>query len=184
MEAMNDKSFGEAESSDRCRGITGQQNNVLLAVRRSQSRKSHARYLRQHGFHVETADSGIACLNVVEWFRPDVVVIEPELLWGGGDGVLAVFSSQPDLCRIPALVLTTQFTRASIYSISQFAVCDFWVQPISSEKLTARIEYLLTEKRTSVAIRRADAPERDLTDRSGTLSGAHREFQLDGRHVW
>lgn len=145
--------------------------NVLLAVRRSQSRSAHATYLRERGFRVQIADHGLDCLDIVAHFHPDVVIIEPELLWGGGDGVLAVFSTLPDLCRVPVVVLTTDFNRASIYSISQFNVCDFWVQPITPQRLTARIENLMNADLLPIGVGRLtqlDHAEGDVgSDRTG-----------------
>lgn len=115
---------------------------VLLAIRRSQSRNIHTVHLREQCCEVVTADNGIECLEVLSWFVPDVVVIEPELTWGGGDGVVAVLRETPSLRDIPVLVLTTDFNRSSIYSISQFSVGDFWVQPVLPERLTACVRRL------------------------------------------
>lgn len=115
---------------------------VLLAVRRSQSRSEYALDLKRHGFDVAIADDGLECLDVLGRFVPDVIVIEPELLWGGGDGVLAVLSDMPELRSVPVLLLTTDCNRAAMYSISQFPVSDFWVHPVSPERLTGRVARL------------------------------------------
>lgn len=115
---------------------------VLLAVRRSRSRNEYALDLKRHGFNVVTADNGLECLDVLGRFVPDVIVIEPELLWGGGDGVLAVISDMPELRSVPVLLLTTDCNRSAMYSISQFSISDFWVHPVSAERLTGRVARL------------------------------------------
>lgn len=115
---------------------------VLLAVRRSQSRSEYALDLKRHGFNVAMADNGLECLDVLGRFAPDVVVIEPELLWGGGDGVLAVISEMPELRSVRVLVLTTECNRSAMYCISQFPVSDFWIHPVSAERLTGRVARL------------------------------------------
>ena len=79
---------------------------------------------------------------MLRFFHPDAIVIEPELLWGGGDGVLAVMTGVPELCDTPVLVLTTDRNRAAIYSISQFAISDYWVHPVPGSILTARLSRL------------------------------------------
>lgn len=112
---------------------------VLLAIRRSQSRTAYTIALRAKGFRVMTADHGLECLEVLNLISPDVIVIEPELLWGGGDGVLAILSENPERQRIPVLVLTTGSNRSAVYSVSQFPVSDFCVQPVAPEQLTACI---------------------------------------------
>lgn len=123
---------------------------VLLAIRRSRSRSEYSIDLRRHGFDIATADNGVECLNVLGAFVPDVLVIEPELLWGGGDGVLAILNEDLNLAGLPVLVLTTDLNRASVYSISQFHVNDFWVQPVTSERLTSRVTRLAFEHNWTV----------------------------------
>jgi CheY-like chemotaxis protein len=112
---------------------------VLLGIRRSLSRRAYVLDLTCRGFEVATADDGLQCLDVLRRFPPDVIVIEPELLWGGGDGVLAVLHESPEWRELPVLVLTTDRNRSAMYSISQFPVNDFWVQPVPPERLTGRV---------------------------------------------
>lgn len=115
---------------------------VLLAITRSKSRTEFRLDLCRNGFDVVTADNGLECLQIFQSFTPDVIVIEPELLWGGGDGVLDVIREDPVLSEVPVLALTTKCNRTAIYSISQFAISDFWVQPIGPAQLTERVSLL------------------------------------------
>lgn len=115
---------------------------VLLAVRRSQSRSDYEADLRQHGFQVITADDGIECLDVLCRFTPDAVVVEPELLWGGGDGVVSLLRDNPETRNVPVLVLTTDASRSAVYQISQFSIGDYLMQPVTPERLTGRVARL------------------------------------------
>lgn len=115
---------------------------VLLAITRSRSRTEFRLDLNRNGFDVVTADNALECLQIFQSFLPDVIVIEPELLWGGGDGVLDVISDDPTLCDVPVLALTSNCNRTAIYSISQFSISDFWVQPIAPQQLTERVMLL------------------------------------------
>lgn len=134
---------------------------VLLAVRRSQSRNEYALDLKRHGFDVAIADNGLECLDVLGRFVPDVIVIEPELLWGGGDGVLAVLSDMPELRSVPVLLLTTDCNRTAMYSISQFPISDFWIQPVSAERLTGRVARLALGDQFPLT---AESPRRASTE--------------------
>ncbi|MBS0206491.1 MAG: hypothetical protein JSS49_26685 [Planctomycetes bacterium] len=127
------------------------QRKLLLAIRRSQWRTALALSLRQNDVEVVTADHGIECLHVLSHFRPDTVVVEPELLWGGGDGVLAIIGENPQLDDVRTLVLTTDLNRSSLYSISQFRVSDFWVQPVSPQQVLTRILQLTPETQPPMA---------------------------------
>lgn len=115
---------------------------VLLAITRSKSRTEFRLDLTRNGFDVVTADNALECLQSFQSFSPDVIVIEPELLWGGGDGVLDVIREDPVLSEVPVVALTTNCNRTAIYSISQFAISDFWVQPIAPTQLTERVSSL------------------------------------------
>jgi DNA-binding response OmpR family regulator len=49
----------------------------------------YERYFAARGFDVATASDGLACLERIREFRPDALLLEWEIPWGGGDGVLA-----------------------------------------------------------------------------------------------
>lgn len=119
---------------------------VLLAITRSRSRTEFRLDLSRSGFDVVTADNALECLQIFQSFLPDVIVIEPELLWGGGDGVLDVIRDDPALSEVPVLALTTNCNRTAIYSISQFSISDFWVQPIAPQQLTERVTLLADQE--------------------------------------
>lgn len=50
-------------------------------------------YLESHGFDVALAMDGIDCLEQLQEYRLDVLLLDAELLWGGADGVLAYLRS-------------------------------------------------------------------------------------------
>jgi DNA-binding response OmpR family regulator len=63
-------------------------------------------YFANRGYQVEVAADGLKCLDGLRRVPPDILVIERELLWGGGDGVLACL--REDKFRWPhTVVLTT-----------------------------------------------------------------------------
>jgi DNA-binding NtrC family response regulator len=47
-------------------------------------------YCTRCGFHAETAAGGIECLQKLHHFRPEVLILDFDLPWGGADGVLAL----------------------------------------------------------------------------------------------
>lgn len=110
---------------------------ALLAIRRSHSRSAYEIILQRHGLDVVAADDGIQCLDVLRRFTPNVVVVEPELLWGGGDGIVSVLRDDPQTRGVPVLVLTTDASRSAVYRISQFSVGDYLTQPVAPEQLTS-----------------------------------------------
>lgn len=65
----------------------------------------YERYFSAHDCDVETAAGGVDCLDKLNRFQPDVVIVDRHLPWGGGDGVLAAMQSDRSLARIPVVLL-------------------------------------------------------------------------------
>lgn len=114
---------------------------VLLAVSRSPSRSDYEGELKRHGLQVMSADNGVECLGILREFTPDIVVIEPELLWGGGDGVLAVLSEMPGMWIVPIVVLTAD-SSPKLDCLSLFATTELLKRPVSAERLVGRVARL------------------------------------------
>jgi len=145
-------------------------SKVLLAIRRSQSRSDYVVDLRRNGFQVTTADDGIECLDVLSRFIPDAVVVEPELLWGGGDGVVALLRDKSETRSVPVLVLTTDASRSAVYRISQFPIGDFLTQPVSPQRLTGGVTRLVKDDQ---CLSKSESPSQSL---STTLVRAPKTF--------
>jgi CheY-like chemotaxis protein len=62
------------------------------------------RFFVMCGHAVETAASGIECLEKLRQFDPNALLLEWELPWGGAEGVLACLRESRDLRR-PGVVL-------------------------------------------------------------------------------
>jgi len=68
-------------------------------------------YLTGRGFDVEVASNGLECLALLREVRPDVVVLNWELPWGGGDGVLTVL--QEEFRLLPVVLSTRNLSTVS-----------------------------------------------------------------------
>jgi len=77
LKPLNERSHcGEAETLS------------TLADSNRDLRDLHRRFFTYHGYQVETAADGLSCLEKLRHLRPDVLVLDRELPWGGGCGVL------------------------------------------------------------------------------------------------
>jgi DNA-binding response OmpR family regulator len=63
-------------------------------------------YLSALGYEVETASNGLDCAETLRRMTPAALVLDRELCWGGGDGVLAWLREDKTRLDIP-VVLTT-----------------------------------------------------------------------------
>ena len=62
---------------------------LLIADRDAELCDVYRRFLTDRGYEVETSSDGLDCLRKLRQVTPAVLVLDLELLWGGGDGVLA-----------------------------------------------------------------------------------------------
>lgn len=67
--------------------------------------ESFQRFLWARGHEVATVRDGLACLNALREFEPEVLAIGSNLLWGGSEGVLSVMHEDGDLRGMPVMLL-------------------------------------------------------------------------------
>lgn len=103
--------------------------------------------LAQDGLLVATAADGLQCLTQLREFRPDVLVLDPSLPWGGGDGVLALVHDDPDLPQTTVIVLANRHDRSSLYRLARFHVDGYHVKPLDVNQLAARIQAIASQRR-------------------------------------
>ena len=65
-------------------------STVLIAEADRDLRDAYVRFLAGLGFEVDTATDGLECLSKLRRILPDGLILDLELLWGGGEGVLAI----------------------------------------------------------------------------------------------
>jgi DNA-binding response OmpR family regulator len=110
----------------------------LLAVYRELLRKE---------FDVVTAFNGLKCVARLRERMPDVLVLEPQLPWGGGAGVLAMIRDESGLVDVPVMILTACRDRQVLESVAPFPISDYYVKPLSPAHLATRIRILLGFRR-------------------------------------
>lgn len=78
---------------------------------------------------------------------PDVLVIEPELPWGGGNGVLEVVHEELEFHDVPVFAISAERSRTAMYQISRFRISDFAIQPVGARQLADRVGRLADRRR-------------------------------------
>src|SRR6516225_9127502 len=84
---------------------------LLLAEGDPDLRFVYRQFLTARGFAVETAANGLDCLEMLRRTKPAAIVLDRELHWGGGDGVLAWLREQQTPPRIPVVLTGTRGFR-------------------------------------------------------------------------
>jgi DNA-binding response OmpR family regulator len=108
-------------------------------------------YLEQHGFEVATATTGLECVAKLRECAPDVLVLEPSIPWGWGDGVLAMMHEERDIPLAAVIVLTYGRDRGVLYRLAPFKIDDYQIKPLRPKRLAERIR-AIAKRRSFEAI--------------------------------
>src|SRR5262245_18589590 len=80
---------------------------LLVAEGDAELREAYREALARHSYNVETAADGLECLEKLRQLMPEVLVLDRDLRWGGGDGVLAWLREQCALARASVVLTAT-----------------------------------------------------------------------------
>jgi len=121
-------------------------DRVLIADPDMQLRQRYSEFLTQDGFQVATAASGLECADQLRQFRPDVLVLEPAIPWGQGDGILALMHEETDLPLASIIVLTAGRDVDALLRVLEFPIDDLAHKPLEPSQLARKIHWLLNTK--------------------------------------
>jgi carbon storage regulator len=104
---------------------------------------AYGEHFRRLGVSVTTAVTGLECIEKIRDSVPDVLILEPLLLWGGGEGVLALLKDNPELRPAHVILLTQSRNRSLHYRLSSFKIDDYQIKPLTCNRLADRVSRLL-----------------------------------------
>ncbi|WP_397569705.1 hypothetical protein [Schlesneria sp. T3-172] len=131
--------------------------HVLVASSSAYRRWWYVEQLQQHDMEVTTAHDGLTCIQQMRACLPDVVLLEPSLLWGGSHGVLAVRSQEPEFQHIPVVLVAVDGISPDWYELSRYSVQGLLLRRPSAQKLAATLYAALNEE-CDVASTCSDSP--------------------------
>lgn len=114
---------------------------ILLAEGDSELRGLYSEYLRKQGYAVAVAAHGLDCLQQLRQTSPDVLVIDLELTWGGGDGVVDWLRADSGRAKLP-VILTAAGCRSQGPDRAS-PVVDFLPKPFALAALADSIRAAL-----------------------------------------
>ena len=113
---------------------------------------SYQEQLSAEGFEVATARDGLECLRRLRRFKPDVLVLEPAIPWGGGDGIVSLMHEEPSLAHVRMiLVLTHGCSPHVLYNMAAFPIDDYLAKPMAGKRLARRIRIALGRREAAAA---------------------------------
>ena len=102
--------------------------------------------LSRSGFQVETACNGLECVNKLRDFTEDALVLELDMPWGGGVGVLAMMHDGCDLPHVPVMILTGRRNLSELDNLLLFEMLsEYHVKPLAPEQSSQLIRRMIEE---------------------------------------
>jgi CheY-like chemotaxis protein len=110
-------------------------------------------FFASRGFSVQTASHALECLAVLRRNAVGILIIDVDLLWGGGDGVLSLMRQDNGIMRVPLVVVSGDESPADLsqmtglppsrcltkpYPFRQLLECLRLNPPVAEEKTGTR----------------------------------------------
>jgi DNA-binding NtrC family response regulator len=102
---------------------------LLIAEGDAELCDDYRNFFTARGYEVETVSDGLSCLAKLRRAIPAVLVLDRELRWGGGDGVLAWLREQNAASELPVVLTTTGIYSADVASDIKPPVVKFLPKP-------------------------------------------------------
>ena len=80
--------------------------SLLIAEADADLRHAYNQICSARGFEVRTTADGVGCLNKLAEATPHVLIVDLDIPWGGGDGVLACLRDDFADSRFPVVIVT------------------------------------------------------------------------------
>jgi CheY-like chemotaxis protein len=123
------------------------EKKILLVDDSTQSRSIYKNKLNLECFSVVEASNGVEALKCLREMKPDIVILD---LWMEGiDGfkILQLMSMNPELKRIPVIVLSARVIPADIEKVISLGAKDFLPKMTTSPvKLAQKVKEVLSRK--------------------------------------
>jgi DNA-binding response OmpR family regulator len=106
----------------------------------------YQRFFTERGYAVETASDGLDCLAKLRQALPAVLVLDWELRWGGGDGVLAWLREERAASGVPVVLTATAGYSPEVVGALQPPVVQLLPKPFALMTLLANVRAALAKK--------------------------------------
>lgn len=108
---------------------------VLIAESDADLRDIYQGFLHDRGFVVEAASDGLDCVRMLRAARPAVLVLDLELPWGGGDGVLSWLREESLMSDVAVVLTATAGAPPGLADDSESPVVKTLAKPFTLSTL-------------------------------------------------
>src|SRR5262249_53285618 len=97
-------------------------------------------FLWDEGHDAAIAADGLECVALLDEFRPDLLVLDHELLWGGSEGVLARLDDGAKCRGLPVVLLWRERAGRDLQTSVNARIVAHLYKPLQLAELRAAVE--------------------------------------------
>ncbi len=110
-------------------------------------RKIVKKAFREYNCELFEAENGVEGLAVAVKDRPDLILLDVTMPLMTGMEMLAKLKEDPDLAKIPVIMLTAESGKANVTQAVKMGVQDYIVKPFKGKELIERVQKILRLKK-------------------------------------
>ena len=107
----------------------------------------YRQFFTKRGYEVESSSDGLDCLRKLRQVTPAVLVLDLELRWGGGEGILAWLREENPAPGIPVILTATAGYPQAFASFIEPPVVDYLPKPFTLTTLLEKVRSAVAENR-------------------------------------
>jgi len=112
---------------------------ILLATDDDTARSRYEDYLQDFGYEVEAANHGMACHRKLRNERPDILILESNIKWGGAEGVIEQMRDDPELYAIPVVLISNEPTDGEFAQVIEDPIVASLSKPFPMSELLENV---------------------------------------------
>lgn len=106
----------------------------------------YRQFFMKHGYEVETCSDGLDCLSKLRTMGPAVLVLDLEIRWGGGDGILACLREADSAHEFPVILTSTAADPRAFACRIEPPVVDCLPKPFALTGLLEKVRCAIAKK--------------------------------------
>lgn len=99
--------------------------------------------LKRAGFNVVKCSSGMACLESLMYYTPDMILLDVEMPIMSGIQTLEVIKSNEEFKNIPVMFLTGSTDTGTVVAAKSLGAVGYVVKPFIPQELVDKVKAIL-----------------------------------------
>lgn len=99
--------------------------------------------LKRAGFNVVRCNSGMACLESLMYYTPDMILLDVEMPVMSGIQTLKVLKANEDYQKIPVMFLTGASDAETVVTAKSLGAVGYVVKPFVPQNLVDKVKAIL-----------------------------------------